>query len=164
MKKILVTVLALSALSAQAATVTFYGDKFHGKKTASGERFNQNAMTCASNSHKFGTRLKVTNTANDKSVICRVNDRGGFSKYGVTLDLSKGAFAKIAPLAQGRARVIIEKVGDSIAQDTQGNKSSTLAQDNLSAKKVAEMLSQVEKVSTSHTTRITLASSTPVTE
>ncbi|MPW73977.1 hypothetical protein CPI40_02270 [Moraxella catarrhalis] len=164
MKKILVTVLALSALSAQAATVTFYGDKFHGKKTASGERFNQNAMTCASNSHKFGTRLKVTNTANDKSVICRVNDRGGFSKYGVTLDLSKGAFAKIAPLAQGRARVIIEKVSDSIAQDTQGNKSSTLAQDNLSAKKVAEMLSQVEKVSTSHTTRITLASSTPVTE
>lgn len=164
MKKILVTVLALSALSAQAATVTFYGDKFHGKKTASGERFNQNAMTCASNSHKFGTQLKVTNTANDKSVICRVNDRGGFSKYGVTLDLSKGAFAKIAPLAQGRARVIIEKVGDSIAQDTQGNKSSTLAQDNLSAKKVAEMLSQVEKVSTSHTTRITLASSTPVTE
>lgn len=164
MKKILVTVLALSALSAQAATVTFYGDKFHGKKTASGERFNQNAMTCASNSHKFGTRLKVTNTANDKSVICRVNDRGGFSKYGVTLDLSKGAFAKIAPLAQGRARVIIEKVGDSIAQDTQGNKSSTLAQDNLSVKKVAEMLSQVEKVSTSHTTRITLASNTPVTE
>ncbi|MPY08408.1 septal ring lytic transglycosylase RlpA family protein [Moraxella catarrhalis] len=164
MKKILVTVLALSALSAQAATVTFYGDKFHGKKTASGERFNQNAMTCASNSHKFGTRLKVTNTTNDKSVICRVNDRGGFSKYGVTLDLSKGAFAKIAPLAQGRARVIIEKVSDSIAQDTQGNKSSTLAQDNLSAKKVAEMLSQVEKVSTSHTIRITLASNTPVTE
>lgn len=164
MKKILVTVLALSALSAQAATVTFYGDKFHGKKTASGEKFNQNAMTCASNSHKFGTQLKVTNTANDKSVICRVNDRGGFSKYGVTLDLSKGAFAKIAPLAQGRARVIIEKVGDSIAQDTQGNKSSTLAQDNLSAKKVAEILSQVEKVSTSHTTRITLASNTPVTE
>lgn len=164
MKKILVAVLALSALSAQAATVTFYGDKFHGKKTASGERFNQNAMTCASNSHKFGTHLKVTNTANDKSVICRVNDRGGFSKYGVTLDLSKGAFAKIAPLSQGRARVIIEKVDDLIAQDTQGVKSSTLVQDSLSAKKVAEMLSQVEKVSTSHTTRITLASNTPVTE
>ena len=105
MKKILVAVLALSALSAQAATVTFYGDKFHGKKTASGERFNQ-----------------------------------------------------------GRARVIIEKVDDLIAQDTQSIKSSTLAQDSLSAKKVAEMLSQVEKVSTSHTTRITLASNTPVTE
>ena len=105
------------------------------KKTASGERFNQNAMTCASNSHKFGTHLKVTNTANDKSVICRVNDRGGFGKYGVTLDLSKGAFAKIAPLSQGRARVIIEKVDDLIAQDTQGIESSTLAQDSLSAQK-----------------------------
>ena len=136
MKKIFVAALALSALSAQAATVTYYGDKFHGKKTASGERFNQNAMTCASNSHKFG----------------------------VTLDLSKGAFAKIAPLSQGRARVIIEKVDDLIAQDTQGIESSTLAQDSLSAQKVAEALSQVEKVSTEHTTRITLASNTSVTE
>ena len=163
MRKIIL-LLILVASQVQAHTATWYGDSFHGRLTASGERYNQNAFTCASNKYKFGTRLKVTNTANDKSVICRVNDRGGFSKYGVTLDLSKGAFAKIAPLAQGRARVIIEKVSDSIAQDTQGNKSSTLAQDNLSAKKVAEMLSQVEKVSTSHTTRITLASNTPVTE
>ena len=85
-------------------------------------------------------------------------------KYGVTLDLSKGAFAKIAPLSQGRARVIIEKVDDLIAQDTQGIESSTLAQDSLSAQKVAEALSQVEKVSTEHTTRITLASNTSVTE
>ena len=110
MKKIFVAALALSALSAQAATVTYYGDKFHGKKTASGERFNQNAMTCASNSHKFGTHLKVTNTANDKSVICRVNDRGGFGKYGTTLDLSKASFAKIAPLSKGKIKVTIRRL------------------------------------------------------
>ncbi|MFB6349433.1 septal ring lytic transglycosylase RlpA family protein [Moraxella sp. ZJ142] len=89
---------------------TYYGDKFHGRKTASGERFNQNALTCASNSHKFGTRLKVTNTANGKSVICRVNDRGGFGKYGVSVDLSKAAFKRIAPLGQGKVRVKIEKL------------------------------------------------------
>lgn len=112
--------IALPALSAGTAnfanastgsTVSWYGPGFHGKLTASGERFNQNAMTCASNSHKMGTMLKVTNRANGKSVVCKVNDTGGFSKYGIKLDLSKAAFATIAPLGQGRAKVNIENVG-----------------------------------------------------
>lgn len=100
-----------SAMNANASTVTWYGPGFHGKLTASGERFNQNAMTCASNSHKMGTLLKVTNKKNGKSVVCKVNDTGGFSKYGIKLDLSKAAFAKIAPLGQGRAKVHIENAG-----------------------------------------------------
>lgn len=102
---------AASAMNANASTVTWYGPGFHGKLTASGERFNQNAMTCASNSHKMGTLLKVTNRANGKSVVCKVNDTGGFSKYGIKLDLSKAAFAAIAPLGQGRAKVHIENAG-----------------------------------------------------
>ena len=106
----LILLLILVASQAQAHTATWYGGKFHGKLTASGERYNQNAFTCASNKYKFGTRLKVTNTANDKSVICRVNDRGGFGKYGVTLDLSKGAFKKIAPLSQGKIKVTIRRL------------------------------------------------------
>lgn len=160
MKKLLLATTVLLSLSAQAATVTYYGDKFHGRKTASGERFNQNAMTCASNSHRFGTMLKVTNTANGKSVVCRVNDRGGFSKYGVTLDLSKGAFAKIAPLAQGRARVTIE----TVSADTAEAPASTLAQDALVAQQVAEALSKVEGVTTQRTQTITLASNISATE
>ncbi|MFB6347869.1 septal ring lytic transglycosylase RlpA family protein [Moraxella sp. ZJ142] len=109
---IAVVLFALAVIigEARANTATYYADKFHGCKTASGERFNQNALTCASNSHKFGTRLKVTNTANGKSVICRVNDRGGFGKYGVSVDLSKAAFAKIAPLGQGKVGVTIKVV------------------------------------------------------
>lgn len=162
MKKLLLLATAMCALSAQAATVTYYGDKFHGRKTASGERFNQNAMTCASNTHKFGTHLKVTNTANGKSVICRVNDRGGFSKYGVTLDLSKGAFAKIAPLSQGRARVTIETVSGSTAAAEAP--ASTLAQDALVAQQVAEALSKVENVTTQRTQTITLAANVSATE
>lgn len=162
MKKLLLASTALLALSAQAATVTYYGDKFHGRKTANGERFNQNAMTCASNTHKFGTHLKVTNTANGKSVVCRVNDRGGFSKYGVTLDLSKGAFAQIAPLSQGRARVTIETVsGGTAAAQTPA---STLAQDALVAQQVAEALSKVETVTTQRTQTITLAANVSATE
>lgn len=162
MKKLLLASTALLALSAQAATVTYYGDKFHGRKTANGERFNQNAMTCASNTHKFGTHLKVTNTANGKSVVCRVNDRGGFSKYGVTLDLSKGAFAQIAPLSQGRARVTIETVsaGTAAAQTP----ASTLAQDALVAQQVAEALSKVETVTTQRTQTITLAANVSATQ
>lgn len=142
--------------------MTYYGDKFHGRKTANGERFNQNAMTCASNTHKFGTHLKVTNTANGKSVVCRVSDRGGFSKYGVTLDLSKGAFAQIAPLSQGRARVTIETVsGGTAAAQTPA---STLAQDALVAQQVAEALSKVETVTTQRTQTITLAANVSATQ
>lgn len=162
MKKLLLASTALLALSAQAATVTYYGDKFHGRKTANGERFNQNAMTCASNTHKFGTHLKVTNTANGKSVVCRVNDRGGFGKYGVTLDLSKGAFAQIASLSQGHARVTIETVsGGTAAVQTPA---STLAQDALVAQQVAEALSKVETVTTQRTQTITLAANVSATQ
>lgn len=163
MKKLLLATTVLLSLSAQAATVTYYGDKFHGRKTANGERFNQNAMTCASNTHKFDTHLKVTNTANGKSVVCRVNDRGGFGKYGVTLDLSKGAFAKIAPLSQGRARVTIETVSGSTAA-AEDAPVSTLAQDALVAQQVAEALSKVENVTTQRTQTITLAANVSATE
>lgn len=95
------------SLSATAKYATWYGGKFHGKLTASGERFNQNALTCASNKYKFGTQLIVTNLYNGKSVTCTVNDRGEFDKYGVSLDLSKAAFAKISPLSKGKIKVII---------------------------------------------------------
>ena len=103
MKHLALIALLLST-PAVANYATWYGNQFHGRLTASGERFNQNAMTCASNKHKFGTQLKVTNTANGKSVVCRVNDRGKLGR-GVVVDLSKGAFAKIAPLSQGRVKV-----------------------------------------------------------
>jgi rare lipoprotein A len=110
--KILLTGLILSILSTSsyADLVSYYGRGFHGKKTASGEVFNQNAMTAASNSHKMGTKLKVTNVATGKSVIVKINDTGGFSRLGRRLDLSQGAFAKIAPLGQGICKVKIERL------------------------------------------------------
>lgn len=108
--KYLFLAIALLTTASQANYATYYGDKFHGRKTANGERFDQNAITCASNRHKFGTRLKVTNTANGKSVVCRVNDRGGFAKHGVSIDLSKGAFKKIAPLSDGKIKVTIRRL------------------------------------------------------
>ncbi|USZ15796.1 septal ring lytic transglycosylase RlpA family protein [Moraxella sp. FZFQ2102] len=161
MKKLLLAATVLLSLSAQAATVTYYGDKFHGRKTASGERFNQNAMTCASNSHKMGTLLEVTNVKNGKSVVCRVNDTGGFSKYGVSLDLSKGAFAKIAPLSQGRAQVTIKRVdGNQQAEVSQ----ETLAQKKLKEEKIAAALAEITPVTINQTSTISLAANISATE
>lgn len=110
MFKAILLSLILLVTSANAGLASWYGGQFHGRKTASGERFNMYAMTCASNSHKMGTRLKVTNKANGKSVVVKVNDTGGFSKYGRTLDLSKGAFSKIADTKQGTVKVSIKEL------------------------------------------------------
>ena len=76
-------------VQAKPAKASWYGPNFHGKKTASGERFNQNAMTTAHNSLPFGTIVQVSYKG--KSVLVRVNDTGGFAKYGRQFDLSKGA-------------------------------------------------------------------------
>lgn len=97
-------------ITSSAATASYYGKGFHGKQTASGEIFNKWAMTTASNSHKMGTILEVTNVANNKKIRVRVNDTGGFSKYGRTLDLSRGAFSKIADIKQGLVKVKIKVI------------------------------------------------------
>ncbi|OBX78156.1 hypothetical protein A9308_06965 [Moraxella atlantae] len=106
--KYLLASLLLVTTASQASVVSWYGKQFHGRKTASGEVFNQNALTAASNSHKMGSKLKVTNRANGKSVVVRVTDTGGFGKYGRALDLSRGAFSKIADLSAGIAHVDIQ--------------------------------------------------------
>lgn len=110
MIKTIILSLVLLVTNANAGIASWYGKPFHGRLTASGERFNMNAMTCASNSHKIGTKLLVTNKANGKSVVVKVNDTGAFKKYGRTLDLSKGAFAKIANTNKGVINVIIKPI------------------------------------------------------
>jgi rare lipoprotein A len=104
---------ALAPLAAEAASscgiASWYGPGFHGNLTASGERFNSRALTAAHPSLPFGTKIKVTNQQNGRSVIVRGNDRGPF--YGSRIiDLSEGAFAHIASLGQGVAKVCISKV------------------------------------------------------
>lgn len=108
MKALMLCLLLLTSINTNAEVASWYN--LDGRKTASGEVFRTHSLTCASNTHKLGTYLKVTNTANDKSVVCKVNDTGGFSKYGRTLDLSKGAFSKIAHLSQGTVNVTIKKL------------------------------------------------------
>ena len=109
MKYLAYLILFVSSI-VSAQTASWYGPGFHGKRTANGEVFNQNALTAASNSHRMGTNLLVTNVTNGKSVKVKVNDTGGFRKYSRTLDLSKGAFSKIASVNQGIIKVKIRQL------------------------------------------------------
>lgn len=112
MKKIIgliCTLLIYTSSFAQAleGKASWYGGRFHGRKTASGEIFNKNALTCAHKTFKFGTLIKVTNKKNGQTVIVKVNDRGPFVK-GRIIDLSEAAAKEIG--IQGVANVKIEIV------------------------------------------------------
>ena len=111
MKAIMLSLLMLLSTPTMADTASWYGFKpWEGRKTASGEVFKTHGLTCASNTHKLGTTVKVTNKANGKSINCKVNDRGGFGKYGRSIDLSYGAFTKIAHPSKGVIKVSIKKL------------------------------------------------------
>ena len=86
---------------------SFYGTKFHGKPTSSGEVFDMNKLTCAHKSLPFNTILKVTNEDNGKSVVVRVNDRGPFIE-GRDLDLSYAAAREIGLIGVGVKQLKIE--------------------------------------------------------
>ncbi len=100
--------LAMCFYCLTSFTCTWYGGQFHGNYTKSGEIFDKNKLTCASNHFKLGTKLKVTNVENGKSVIVKVNDTGSFKDKNI--DLSEGAFKRIANLKQGRIEIKVKKL------------------------------------------------------
>ncbi|GHA19216.1 septal ring lytic transglycosylase RlpA family protein [Oceanisphaera arctica] len=88
---------------------SYYGARHHGRKTASGERFNQNALTAAHRTLPFGTRVRVTNLNNQKSVVVRINDRGPYAK-GRIIDLSAEAARELNMIRAGVAKVRVERL------------------------------------------------------
>jgi rare lipoprotein A len=94
----------------QEGIASWYGPGYHGKKTASGERFDQEALTAAHQYWAFGTRVKVTLLSTGRSVVVRINDRFPGHK-GRIIDLSKGAARAIGLLGPGTGRVRLEIVG-----------------------------------------------------
>ena len=90
----------------ECGIASWYGPGFNGKKTASGQKFNQNSMTAAHKRLPFGTRLKVKNMKTSKYVNVIVNDRGPFIK-GRVIDLSKGAAKKLGILQTGSSKVCL---------------------------------------------------------
>lgn len=86
---------------------SWYGGKWHGGPTASGERYDKRSMTAAHKRLKFGTRVRVTNLRNGKSVVVRINNRGPYIK-GRIIDLSEAAAEKLDMIEAGVVPVKLE--------------------------------------------------------
>jgi rare lipoprotein A len=98
---------SVMAGSNQCGTASWYGPGFHGKKAASGEVFNQNAMTAAHKSLPFGTIVKVVNQKTGKAVTVEINDRGPYHG-GRIIDLSKAAANKLGIVQAGTGKVCLD--------------------------------------------------------
>ena len=100
-------ILESTAHEISTGVVSWYGGKFHGRKTASGEKYDKDELTAAHKSLPFGTKVKVTNIRNGKSVVVEINDRGPYAKSRV-LDLSQAAFSEIGHTNTGVMQVEYE--------------------------------------------------------
>lgn len=107
---IAVCMLLLSgAVLAESGYAVHYSDKFQGRKTANNEIFDQNELTAAHKKLPFGTQVKVTNLANDRSVVVKINDRMARRNKNV-IDLTKRAAEELGFVKSGRAKVKLEVV------------------------------------------------------
>jgi rare lipoprotein A len=105
-----------SAKSAKVKTTTtglasFYARRFDGKETASGQDFSNDELVAAHPTYPFGTRVRVTNLENDRSVVVRIVDRGASKanrRQGVIIDLSQAAAARLKMKKDGRVRVRVQ--------------------------------------------------------
>jgi rare lipoprotein A len=88
---------------------SYYASRHHGRRTASGERLNNNALTAAHRELPFGMRVKVTNLSNERSVVVRITDRGPHTR-GRLIDLSQAAARELGMLRAGVAQVRVESV------------------------------------------------------
>ncbi len=91
----------------QSGKASWYGPGFHGRRTASGERFNTNDLTAAHKTLPFGTKVKVTNARTGRSVVVRINDRGPYAG-GRVIDLSRSAAQAVSMVSSGTAPVSLE--------------------------------------------------------
>ncbi len=93
----------------EVGVASWYGEPFHGQLTANGERYDMHTYTAAHRLYPFGTRLRVTNLANGRSVTVRVNDRGPFVR-GRIIDVSLAAATDLDMLSNGTTRVRLDRV------------------------------------------------------
>ena len=92
-----------------SGVASYYGRKFHGRRTASGERFDMHDLTAAHKTLPFGTRVLVTNPHTGQSVTVRINDRGPFTP-GRTIDLSRAAAEQIGIIRRGHGTVELARL------------------------------------------------------
>jgi rare lipoprotein A len=92
-------------------SASYYAAKFHGRRTASGEMFDNRAMTAAHRTLPFGSLVRVTNPANGASVVVRITDRGPFTR-GRMIDVSRAAAEELGLIARGHATVELSLIAD----------------------------------------------------
>jgi len=95
----------------QVGFASYYDSRFHGARTASGERYDEKGLTAAHRTLPFGTRVQVTNLNNGRKVIVTITDRGPFTR-GRIIDVSRRAARKLDFLRDGTARVRLDVVED----------------------------------------------------
>ncbi len=100
---------ALAPGRSETVLASFYGAELHGRPKANGERFDMRALTAAHRTLPFGTRLRVTNPANGRSVVVRITDRGPFTR-GRGLDVSYAAARELGFVRAGTARLRVERL------------------------------------------------------
>jgi len=96
-----------NAVQTASGTASWYGAKFHGRRTANGERYDMHQLTAAHRTLPFGTKVRVINERNGRAVVVRINDRGPFAGRRI-IDLSRGAAGAIGMVNSGVARVKLE--------------------------------------------------------
>jgi rare lipoprotein A (peptidoglycan hydrolase) len=99
--------VAAAPRGAEVGIASWYGPGFHGRRTASGQRYDMYAMTAAHKTLRFGTRVRVTNLRNRRSVVLTINDRGPFVK-GRIIDVSKRAAQALGFERQGKTKVAVQ--------------------------------------------------------
>jgi rare lipoprotein A len=102
----LIILISSCGYKTRKGLASYYSDYYEGRTTANGEIFKQNKVTAAHKSLPFGTRVKVINLTNNKSVVVRINDRGPYVR-GRIIDLTKTAAKEIGMLGDGVAKVKI---------------------------------------------------------
>lgn len=122
----------------EVGTASWYGDEFHGRKTANGEIFNKNEMTAAHRTLQMPSLVRVTNLENGKSVVVRVNDRGPFARNRI-IDVSHRAAQELGFIGTGTAKVRIDVLSEEsrrlseMAKQGQNTRGTELAHNNLPA-------------------------------
>jgi len=106
------TLAASRGGSTQSGKASYYHDRFHGRKTASGAAYNKNALSAAHKTLPLGTQVRVTDARSGKSVVVRINDRGPYAR-GRVIDLSRAAAREIGLVNKGVANVKLEILGRS---------------------------------------------------
>jgi rare lipoprotein A len=99
----------------QTGSVSWYGSRYHGRTTSSGERFDKDQLTAAHLSLPFGTRVRVRNPQNDSTVIVRITDRGPFGR-GRVLDVSEGAARQLGIFTAGVGRMTVEVLPEELPE------------------------------------------------